>query len=277
MPWCPVCKMEYVEGMTICPDCNKELIPDNPDDHVSEKKMAFSGEPALAKRVLDFLIYCGIQTAELSNEESEEELEAEPKTRLSVSKEEYAETIKHIGVFLTEERSAREEPEESKSDPSKTTPHRYVKKSVQYEDLHSSGMTLLAVGGAGIVFFILNIAGVLHFSFSSNILFYLVMGVIFVFFVVMGAITLSRAAKVKTQIAEEEQATEDILQWFLETYTPDDIDLACADIHENTPDEARYFSRSAYIKHELDTKLEALDEAYLDALAEQLYEKLYEI
>lgn len=276
MSWCPVCKMEYIEGMTVCPDCNKDLIPDHPDEHALEKKMAFSGEPELAERILKFLMYSGIQTAELGNVTSEEGLDAELKTPVFISEEEYGEAIKHIGIFLAEEKAAREDTEEFKPAPVKSTPRRYVKKSVQYEDLHSSGITLLVVGSVGIVFFILSLTGILPFSLGSNFLFYLVMGVVFVFFVAMGAITLSRAAKVKTQIAEEEQATEDILNWFLETYTADDIDLACADIHEDTPDEARYYSRSAYIKHELDTNLEALDESYLEALAEQIFEKLFE-
>lgn len=26
MPWCPKCKLEYVEGKTICPDCQVELV-----------------------------------------------------------------------------------------------------------------------------------------------------------------------------------------------------------------------------------------------------------
>ena len=31
MPWCPKCKLEYVEGIKICPDCNAELV-DSLDD-----------------------------------------------------------------------------------------------------------------------------------------------------------------------------------------------------------------------------------------------------
>ena len=26
MPWCPVCKLEYVEGSTECPDCKVKLV-----------------------------------------------------------------------------------------------------------------------------------------------------------------------------------------------------------------------------------------------------------
>ena len=26
MPWCPVCKEEYKEGITACPECNTPLV-----------------------------------------------------------------------------------------------------------------------------------------------------------------------------------------------------------------------------------------------------------
>lgn len=35
MPWCPKCKLEYVAGKTICPDCNAELV-DSLDDTVEQ-------------------------------------------------------------------------------------------------------------------------------------------------------------------------------------------------------------------------------------------------
>lgn len=26
MPWCPLCRNEYIEGKTRCPDCDTELV-----------------------------------------------------------------------------------------------------------------------------------------------------------------------------------------------------------------------------------------------------------
>lgn len=32
MPWCPVCKNEYVEGKTHCPDCDVDLVDELPEE-----------------------------------------------------------------------------------------------------------------------------------------------------------------------------------------------------------------------------------------------------
>lgn len=36
MPWCPVCKNEYVEGKTHCPDCDVDLVDEFPADEPKE-------------------------------------------------------------------------------------------------------------------------------------------------------------------------------------------------------------------------------------------------
>lgn len=36
MPWCPVCKNEYVEGKTHCPDCDVDLVDELPEEEPEE-------------------------------------------------------------------------------------------------------------------------------------------------------------------------------------------------------------------------------------------------
>ena len=38
MPWCPVCKNEYVEGKTLCPDCDVDLVNELPEETVEPEK-----------------------------------------------------------------------------------------------------------------------------------------------------------------------------------------------------------------------------------------------
>lgn len=34
MPWCPICKNEYVEGRTHCPDCDADLVDELPEETI---------------------------------------------------------------------------------------------------------------------------------------------------------------------------------------------------------------------------------------------------
>ncbi len=36
MPWCPICKNEYVEGRTHCPDCDVDLVEEFPAEVIEE-------------------------------------------------------------------------------------------------------------------------------------------------------------------------------------------------------------------------------------------------
>lgn len=36
MPWCPVCKNEYVEGKTHCPDCDVDLVKELSEEEAEE-------------------------------------------------------------------------------------------------------------------------------------------------------------------------------------------------------------------------------------------------
>ncbi len=44
MPWCPVCKSEYVEGKTHCPDCDVDLVDELPPEEPEQEEI-----PALTK------------------------------------------------------------------------------------------------------------------------------------------------------------------------------------------------------------------------------------
>lgn len=54
MPWCPVCKNEYQEGITVCADCGAALV-----DSLKERKevLLCSGEESLILRMQKFLEY----------------------------------------------------------------------------------------------------------------------------------------------------------------------------------------------------------------------------
>lgn len=41
MPWCPVCKNEYVEGKTHCPDCDVDLVDELPEEPEEEREPSY--------------------------------------------------------------------------------------------------------------------------------------------------------------------------------------------------------------------------------------------
>lgn len=75
MPVCPNCEYEYVEGMTICPDCGTRLVDDKyfikPEDWTEENWQVVytSGQEYDVEMLKDNLESAGIKTAVLSQKD----------------------------------------------------------------------------------------------------------------------------------------------------------------------------------------------------------------
>ncbi len=268
MPWCSNCKMEYIEGISVCPDCGGPLT-DNKEVFQAANKIIFQGEELVSEQIAEFLDYSGIQSV-AAGEPNENGYP------VLVSEEDYDKAMKLVRFYLYKESEKRLSEESQAPEANQKAPAPYVKKADKYEDVHSSAVTLLAVGVLGSIFLIAKIAGFLPFSFgSASLLFDIVMGVIFIFFLVSGFSSLKRAKIIKGEITEEVTATKEITEWFLSEYTAASIDQAIS-VDADTPEELKYFQRTEYIKHEVNTRLTELDDSYLEDLTENLYHSLYE-
>ncbi len=272
MPWCPKCKMEYVEGVTVCPDCGSPLAENKESFIKSTLTPVFRGEEAVSERIAQFLDYSGIQSVSAGEPD-------ENGYPVLVSENEYDEALKLVRVFLykeSEQKVLTEEEKQEAEERMQKAPAPYIKKADKYEDMNSSAITLLAVGTLGAVFMVTKIAGILPLSFgSASLLFDIVMSAIFIFFLVAGFSTLKRAKQIKGEINEEVTATQNITEWFLSEYTAEFIDNIVFD-EEDLPDELKYFKRTEYIKHELNTRLTELEDSYLEDLTENLYHSIFE-
>jgi hypothetical protein len=75
MPFCPSCDYEYVEGVTICPDCGTRLVDeayfDKPEDWTEENwEVVFtSGKDYEVEMLKDNLESAGITSAILSQKD----------------------------------------------------------------------------------------------------------------------------------------------------------------------------------------------------------------
>lgn len=271
MPWCKKCNMEYVEGITICPDCGGPLNEEGKEGS-GNLVPVFAGKEESARKLAGFLEYSKLSPVTVGEE-------TEHGCPVFIDECQYAEALKLTKIFMQntsqESEAAEASPEETQKIQKAAAP--YVKKADKYEDLHSSAITFLAVGIAGILFMVLNLTGMISIQFgASSYLFYFVMGVLFIGFVIIGFKTFKSAKQVRAEICAEADTTAEIHQWFLSNYTGASIDQAVFIQEEDMSSELKYFSRTDYIRNELNSHLADLDDSYLEDLTENLYQKLFE-
>ena len=63
MAWCPKCKNEYREGITVCPDCGETLVS---EEELTDWTSVLFGEQDEMEKLKDFLTYNGIRKSKLS-------------------------------------------------------------------------------------------------------------------------------------------------------------------------------------------------------------------
>lgn len=153
---------------------------------------------------------------------------------------------------------------------------KFVKSSDKYEDLNSSGITLIFTSVAGFIFMILKTMGIipLYYSGVSNIMFYIVMGGMFCAFFVTGVMSLKKAGKIKAGIADEENTESRIIEFFASEYTPENIDdnIGAAALSEGD----LYYKRYDYLKSEINGNFPDIDDSFAEHLIEEIYPKLFE-
>ncbi|WP_320928588.1 hypothetical protein [Hungatella sp.] len=157
-------------------------------------------------------------------------------------------------------------------------PAAYVKKSQKYEDRKSSASAFLLVGGAITVFAVLCWAGIFDMpmaGFSK----YLIQGTLTVMGIgclVIAILTFRSAKGMASEIEEEEKQTEELISWFLSAYRREDIDGRLDADFSDLGEDERNLKRFELISDLLITSKDLPDQAYVDALCEEIYSKLFD-
>lgn len=291
MPWCPVCRNEYVKGYTKCSDCGVDLIESLED---GPQPLMFGGEAQMTE-LSEFLKANGIEGAFTRYDEKEKVHELLiPKEDIPAAKnmimeflrdmqeqEAMAKQMQEEDIMSSETDDAEEEGEKKAPDLRKNGA--YVDKKAKAEEYKSSAFALLFIGSLGIVMLVLLWMGVLPFHMygMGKIVFTGVMGFLFLVFFVMG-INSIKMYKSYVGVADKETTLIDDVNAFLEENLQKEQVDSATHIPENleADDETMaqlYFVRMGYIKKQLLDNFTELDIPLADKLADDWYSKQYDV
>ena len=153
----------------------------------------------------------------------------------------------------------------------------YVKKEQRYEDMNSSASAFFLVGGVLALIAAVNLLGYLPLPLYgvSRILFHVLLILMAAGSIAVAVSSKKSAARLKVQAADEEKETEDILQWFLKTYSARGLDDQLLMEDPELSGEELELKRFELIQDYLVTGRDLPDQSYADALCDMIYERLY--
>ena len=237
MKYCPDCDMEFIDSVHTCTDCGKILV---------DKEKYFEGK--------------AVREAEEAKAEEERRREL-----LESMSDEEKEALKEAMEEAEQESRGRRRgaiPE----------PTVYVTRAERYEDLKSSASAFWIVGAALIILAVASWGGLL----PVNIILKLMFTILAAVSIFIAWKTGQDAKTVKGQIKEENEVTEQLIKWFLENYTPEQIDEIITRENGELQDEILALKRIALIQDIYITQYDLADQGYVDALAEEVYGQLFE-
>lgn len=149
----------------------------------------------------------------------------------------------------------------------------YVKKKDKYEDLGSSAVIFISFGFLGDLLSILSMLGILSFPFANTLYSQIVMLILFTAFLIIGITSWKKAKQLKTEIDDEENITVKITAWMMKNITTGKLDS----IHDsNVADEINVLNKLGYIKELTMEEFPDIEPDYIELLAEDHFNSLYE-
>lgn len=166
---------------------------------------------------------------------------------------------------------------ETEKQPERQPAGTYVKKEQRYEDMKSSASAFFLVGGVLAVIAAVSLLGYLPLPLYgvSRILFHVLLILMAAGSIAVAVSSKKSAARLKVQAADEEKETEDILQWFLKTYSARGLDDQLLMEDPELSGEELELKRFELIQDYLVTGRDLPDQSYADALCDMIYERLY--
>lgn len=296
MAFCPVCKNEYREGITICHDCKVPLV----EDLNNGPAPVIYGEREQLEEILQFCKEKGLTTGFITyNEESDSiqlyfernELEEATKViRAFFMKKEIDRLAVMAGIDpkeMTPEMARELQLQERKEMEDMRRAERirgigtsYVDKRSKAAEYKSSSLVLSFVGGIGILFLILLYVGAIPAlkGWRTNYMFMGVMFFLFLIFVITGFVTFTKVGEILEEAEKEEDFIRKVKNVMEIILTKDIIDqaVASADPAVTQSEEELYFKRVDYMETVLKEKYPDMDSDLFEKLLDERYCELYE-
>ena len=280
MAWCPQCKNEYREGITVCADCGCELVEEKESKKVIP---VFVGSEENAAELKRFLEYNQVQDVTIDCTEDNSFF-------VAVEEKDKDQALKIARVYAEQkyseelERLASEEQEVDEQDPlatekmvraARNNPKSYMNSAQKAEENRSSAWVLLIVGILGLLVLILGGLGILPLRIGNPYLFYGVMSALFLLLVVMGFVSM-KSAKVFARTAESENSLKKtLLDWCKSNIKASEIDASIQDADE-LGDEVLCMRRYEVIKDMLNHQFMNLDQEFVEELIdEEIYDLVF--
>lgn len=296
MAFCPVCKNEYREGITICHECKVPLV----EDLNSGPVPVIYGEREQLEEILQLCKEKSLTTGFIINNEESDSIqlyferneleEAKEIIKAYFMKKEMDRLAVMAGIDPEEmtpemarelQLQERKEMEEiQRAERSRGMGISYVDKRSKAADYKSSSLVLLFVGGIGILFLILLFVGAIPalYGWRNNYMFMGVMFLLFLIFVITGFVTFTKVREILEEADKEENFIKEVENVMEAILTRENIEQAVAsnDSAATMSEEELYFKRFDYMETVLKEKYPDMDSDLFEKLLDERYCELYE-
>lgn len=311
MSICPICGMEYVDGITTCTECKVTLV--SKDNFYKKACVAQVPTEAMADRLIEYFKYCEVRYP------TKRFWPADNVWIVSCMEEDADKAIRNANVLIREEFTKNQTPyngpyrsfrpmfaDEKTGKPMHPTPDSvssqaqlilpeyagdeavdvFTPKKGLYNELKSTASTFIIGSFVTLILAVILLIDVPHIPLAGASR-YLMMTLFFimsVLFIIIGFKARSRAKSVESEALSEDSKIRDILDSFREKHTLEDLEKTVASIqgeNYNSGNEEdsviTQFQRLDLIRTYLIRENPSLkDEAFIDEMVDRLYTIFYE-